>query len=68
MARDYLKPSEIAAITGTPLRTVQWWCERGMLPTVPTPGGHHRVPMAALRDRADMMGYSMSRADELDGY
>lgn len=66
--KDFLKPSEIAEMTGTPLRTVQDWCKRGSLPTVETPGGHYRVPMAALRDRADLMGYSTSRADELDGY
>lgn len=64
----YLTVTEAAATMGAPVRSVRRWCASGALPSVPTPGGHHRIPVSVLRDRADLAGYSSSRAEELAGY
>jgi len=44
-----LKPREAAAALGVSYPTIKQWILAGKLPTVKTPGGHHRVPQSALR-------------------
>ncbi len=43
-----LKPREAAALLGISYPTVKQWILAGKLPTVQTPGGHHRIDHAAL--------------------
>ena len=43
-----LKPREAAAILGISYPTVKQWILSGKLPTVQTPGGHHRIDQATL--------------------
>ena len=43
-----LKPREAAAMLGISYPTVKQWILNGKLPTVQTPGGHHRIEHAAL--------------------
>ena len=44
-----LKPREAAAILGISYPTVKQWILSGKLPTVQTPGGHHRIQHEALK-------------------
>ena len=44
-----LKPREAAALLGISYPTVKQWILSGKLPTVQTPGGHHRIDQAALK-------------------
>lgn len=44
-----LKPREAAAILGISYPTVKQWILSGKLPTVQTPGGHHRIEHASLQ-------------------
>lgn len=44
-----LKPREAAAMLGISYPTVKQWILSGKLPTVQTPGGHHRIHPDALR-------------------
>jgi molybdopterin-binding protein len=44
-----LKPREAAAALGVSYPTLKQWILAGTLPTVKTPGGHHRVPQSALQ-------------------
>ena len=44
-----LKPREAAAMLGISYPTVKQWILSGKLPTVQTPGGHHRIDQAALK-------------------
>jgi len=44
-----LKPSEAAAELGFSYPTIKQWILSGKLPTVKTPGGHHRIPREALK-------------------
>ena len=44
-----LKPREAAAILGISYPTVKQWILSGKLPTVQTPGGHHRIAQASLK-------------------
>ncbi len=44
-----LKPREAAAMLGISYATLKQWILAGKLPTVQTPGGHHRIAQAALK-------------------
>lgn len=39
-------PKQIARATGLSESTVKRWCDRGILPTLRTPGGHRRLELA----------------------
>lgn len=65
--------TEVATILDAPTRTVRHWCATGSLPCVRTEGGekregHYKVPVDALRDRASLAGYALSREEEMAGY
>ncbi len=44
-----LKPREAAAMLGISYPTVKQWILSGKLPTITTPGGHHRIAHEALQ-------------------
>ena len=44
-----LKPREAAHMLGISYPTIKQWILTGKLPTVQTPGGHHRVAEASLK-------------------
>lgn len=44
-----LKPREAAQELGVSYAAIKQWILTGRLKTVKTPGGHHRIPRAALR-------------------
>jgi molybdopterin-binding protein len=44
-----LTPREAAAAIGVSYPTVKHWILTGRLKTIKTPGGHHRIPGAALK-------------------
>ncbi len=49
-----LKPREAATMLGISYPTVKQWILSGKLPTVQTPGGHHRIEQAALQPFLDI--------------
>lgn len=44
-----LRTSEVAALFQVSQRAVTSWAARGQLPSVRTPGGHHRYPSEPIR-------------------
>jgi excisionase family DNA binding protein len=46
----YLTPSQAARELGVSIRSVQNWCEQGLIPYVKTMGGHRRIKRSALAD------------------
>ncbi|MGI4758641.1 MAG: TOBE domain-containing protein [Janthinobacterium lividum] len=44
-----LTPREAAHMLGISYPTIKQWILTGKLKTTPTPGGHHRIPQAALQ-------------------
>jgi molybdopterin-binding protein len=44
-----LTPREAAAQIGVSYPTIKQWILAGKLRTIKTPGGHHRIPQAALK-------------------
>jgi molybdopterin-binding protein len=44
-----LTPREAAAAIGVSYPTIKQWILAGKLKTITTPGGHHRIPQAALK-------------------
>lgn len=44
-----LKPREAANLLGISYPTIKQWILSGKLPTVQTPGGHHRIAATALK-------------------
>ena len=44
-----LTPREAAAAIGVSYPTIKQWILAGKLRTIKTPGGHHRIPQAALK-------------------
>lgn len=68
MSQRFLTVAEVARKTDTPERTVRDWCKRGVIPcTRLNRARAWRIPMDALRDRADLLGYS-SREEDFSGY
>lgn len=46
---NLLKPREAAAAIGISYPTIKQWILTGKLKTIPTAGGHHRIPASALK-------------------
>jgi molybdopterin-binding protein len=44
-----LTPREAARMLGISYPTIKQWILTGKLPTIPTPGGHHRIAQSALK-------------------
>ncbi len=71
-ALPLLKPREAAAMLGISYPTVKQWILNGKLPTVQTPGGHHRIEQTALQpflkaDTAKPAGESRERFRRVSG-
>ena len=49
LANTLLTPREAAAAIGVSYPTIKQWILAGKLQTIKTPGGHHRIPQAALK-------------------
>ena len=45
---DHLSTTEFADAVHAPVRTVKFWCKRGWVQSVQTPGGHYRIPRAEV--------------------
>ena len=44
-----LTPREAATAIGVSYPTIKQWLLAGKIETLPTPGGHHRIPQSALK-------------------
>jgi molybdopterin-binding protein len=49
LSNTLLTPREAAAAIGVSYPTIKQWILAGKLRTIKTPGGHHRIPQAALK-------------------
>ena len=43
-------PKQVARAIGVSESTLKRWCDRGLLPTIRTPGGHRRLPLHGVLD------------------
>lgn len=48
---EWLTTGQFARLTGVDRKTIWQQCQDGRLPTMPTPGGHHRISVDVLRQR-----------------
>jgi len=49
LSNTLLTPREAAAAIGVSYPTIKQWILAGKLRTIKTPGGHHRIPQAAIK-------------------
>lgn len=45
---ELLSPKQVAVAIGVSESSLKRWCDRGVLPTVRTVGGHRRIPMSGV--------------------
>ena len=57
-----LTPSEVGGLVRVDATTVSRWCQTGALLAVRTPGGHRRIPVAAVLALLATMGMSEAEA------
>lgn len=48
--RDRLTPNQVANAFGVSEASVKRWCDKGLMPTYRTAGGHRRLPVAGVVD------------------
>ena len=61
---EFLSRRDVARLFGVSVSTVTRWAQRGLLPTVRTPGGHYRFPAADARRAAERSGVpTLTRLD-----
>ena len=53
-----LTPRQAAAAIGVSYPTIKQWILAGKLRTIKTPGGHHRIPQAALKHYLPAVSYT----------
>lgn len=46
--RNALTPKQVARALGVSESTLKRWCDRGLLPTIRTAGGHRRIPLPGV--------------------
>ncbi|MBN2445230.1 MAG: helix-turn-helix domain-containing protein [Phycisphaerae bacterium] len=46
--RDALSPKQVARAIGVSEASLKRWCDKGLLPTIRTAGGHRRLPIAGV--------------------
>jgi excisionase family DNA binding protein len=54
---EMLTPGELARLLHVNAKSVSRWCRMGRLHAVITPGGHRRIPLAAVLDLLRGMGF-----------
>jgi excisionase family DNA binding protein len=60
----FLSRRDVARVFGVSASTVTRWAQRGLLPTVRTPGGHYRFPAADVHRAAQRSGVpTLTRLD-----
>lgn len=58
-------PKQIARALGVSESSLKRWCDKGVLPTVRTVGGHRRIPLAAVMDYLRTTGRPLVRPEIL---
>ncbi|MCA9030139.1 MAG: helix-turn-helix domain-containing protein [Planctomycetaceae bacterium] len=46
--QDLISPKQVAQAIGVSESSLKRWCDRGILPSVKTAGGHRRIPVSAV--------------------
>jgi excisionase family DNA binding protein len=59
MSKEFLTPTEVAALLMVSPVTVRQWAQKGLLEARTTAGGHRRFPVAAVRKLAAEMGLKL---------
>lgn len=62
---DSYTPKQIARALGVSESSLKRWCDRGMLSTVRTAGGHRRIPLAAVMEFLRSTGRPLLRPELL---
>ena len=48
--KDLITPKQVARAIGVSESSLKRWCDRGLIPTVRTAGGHRRLPLSGVLD------------------
>jgi MerR family transcriptional regulator, light-induced transcriptional regulator len=64
-SRELLTPKQVAVAIGVSESSLKRWCDRGMLPTVRTMGGHRRIPMSGVLKFLQQSGQPVVRPEVL---
>ncbi len=62
---DLLSPRQAAAALGVSESSLKRWCDQGMIPSLVTPGGHRRLPLAGILEFAQKSQHSFVRPELL---
>jgi excisionase family DNA binding protein len=60
---DLMLPSQVAAIWKINAKSVIRWVKAGRIRSVKTAGGHHRIPVSAVRASLIDGGFTAAEAD-----
>lgn len=63
--QELLSPRQVAVALGVSESSLKRWCDRGMLPTRRTAGGHRRVPLDGVLTFLRETGQDLVRPDVL---
>ena len=63
--RDLLTPNQVARAVGASEASLKRWCDKGLLPTIRTAGGHRRIPIAGVMQFLRARGMPLIRPEVL---
>ncbi|OYW17913.1 MAG: hypothetical protein B7Z55_11620, partial [Planctomycetales bacterium 12-60-4] len=64
-ARELLTPKQVAVAIGVSESSLKRWCDRGILPTVRTAGGHRRIPTSGVLKFLQQSGHPLVQPEVL---
>lgn len=60
-----ISPRQLARAIGASESSVKRWCDRGVVPSVKTAGGHRRLPLSGVLAFLEQQGHPLVRPEEL---
>lgn len=60
-----VSPKQVARAVGVSESSLKRWCDRGLIPTVKTAGGHRRMPISGVMKFLRSTGQTLVRPEEL---
>ena len=65
MAPQALSPKQVARAIGVSEASLKRWCDKGLLPSVRTAGGHRRLPLSGVMEFLRQSGHALVRPEIL---
>jgi excisionase family DNA binding protein len=63
--KELITPKQVARAIGVSESSLKRWCDRGLIPTVRTAGGHRRLPISGVLSYLRETGHEMVRPELL---